>query len=133
MVKARDVAISTARAKIESLRGAIADMRMKSAMAEMHEMAAGMIGEIGGSGDTLNRLHDMVEEERQKAGGRARVAKDSIDMTEINLKESEMNALADQALADFAAREGMTLDAGQSGQAAARTMGSAAEGAAEKS
>lgn len=133
MVKARDVAISTARAKIESLRGAIADMRMKSAMAEMHEMAAGMIGEIGGSGDTLNRLHDMVEEERQKAAGRARVAKDSIDMSEVNLKEAEMNALADQALADFAAREGMTLDSGQSGQAAARTMGSAAEGAAEKS
>jgi len=133
MVKARDVAISTARAKIESLRGAIADMRMKSAMAEMHEMAAGMIGEIGGSGDTLNRLHDMVEEERQKAAGRARVAKDSIDMSEVNLKESEMNALADQALADFAAREGMTLEPAQSGQAAARTMGSAAEGAAEKS
>ena len=133
MIKARDVAISTARAKIESLRGAIADMRMKSAMAEMHEMAAGMIGEIGGSGDTLNRLHDMVEEERQKAAGRARVAKDSIDMSEVNLKESEMNALADQALADFAAREGMTLEPAQSGQAAARTMGSAAEGAAEKS
>ena len=133
MVKARDVAISTARAKIESLRGAIADMRMKSAMAEMHEMAAGMIGEIGGSGDTLNRLHDMVEEERQKAAGRARVAKDSIDMSEVNLKEAEMNALADQALADFAAREGMTLEPAQSGQAAARTMGSAAEGAAEKS
>ena len=54
-------------------------------------------------------------------------------MSEVNLKESEMNALADQALADFAAREGMTLDAGQSGQAAARTMGSVAEGAAEKS
>jgi phage shock protein A len=132
MIKARDVAISTARAKIEGLRGAIADMRMKSAMAEMHEMAAGMISEVGGSGDTLNRLHDMVEEERQRAAGRARVAKDSIDMSEVNLKEAEMNALADQALADFAAREGMTLEAGQPGQAA-RTMGSAAEGAAEKS
>jgi phage shock protein A len=138
MIKARDVAISTARAKIENLRGAIADMRMKSAMAEMHEMAAGMIGEIGGSGDMLNRLHEMVEEERQKAAGRARVAKDSIDMSEVNLKEAEMNALADQALADFAAREGLALESAQPGQAAARTMGSAgesrvAEGAVEKS
>ena len=134
MVKARDLAISTARAKIEGLRGAIADMRMKSAMAEMHEMAAGMIGEIGGSGDTLNRLHDMVEEERQKAAGRARVARDSVDMSEINLKEAEMNALADQALADFAAREGLSLESSQPAQAAPRTMGSAtAEGAAEKS
>ncbi|HVM84333.1 MAG TPA: PspA/IM30 family protein [Candidatus Binatia bacterium] len=136
MVKARDVAVQSARAKIESLRGAIADMRMNNAMAEMQEMAAGMISEIGGGGDTLNRLHDMVEEERNKAAGRARVAKDSIDMGEVNLKESEQNALADQALADFAAREGLSLDSGQAPAAAApRAMGSVAdktEGVAEK-
>ena len=83
----------------QSLKGAINDMRMKSAVAEMSEMAAGMIGQIGGSGDTLNRLHEMVEEERDKAAGRARVARDAIDMSDINLKEAEMTALADQALA----------------------------------
>ena len=136
MVKARDVAVQSARAKIESLRGAIADMRMNNAMAEMQVMAAGMISEIGGGGDTLNRLHDMVEEERNKAAGRARVAKDSIDMGEVNLKESEQTALADQALADFAAREGLSLDSGQAPAAAApRAMGSVAdktEGVAEK-
>ena len=131
MLKARDVAVQSARAKMESLRGAIADMRMNSAMAEMQEMAAGMIGQIGGSGDTLNRLHEMVEEERTKAAGRARVARDSIDMTEVNLKESEQNALADQALADFAAREGLTLESSQPAQAAPRGLGS--EGVAEKS
>jgi phage shock protein A len=127
MIKARDVAVANARAKIEGMRGAIADMRMNRAMAEMHEMAAGMIGEIGGSGDTLNRLHEMVEDERQKAAGRARVAKDAIDMTEVNLKEAEMSALADQALADFAAREGLALEPGQPTAAAPRTMGSAPE------
>ena len=131
MVKARDVAVQSAKAKIEGLRGAIADMRMNKAMAEMSEMAAGMIGTIGGSGDTLNRLHDMVEEERTKAAGRARVAKDSIDMTEVNLQEAEQSALADQALADFAAKEGLTLESPQGAAAAPRTMGS--EGAAEKS
>ena len=56
LVKARDVAVQTARAKIESLKGAINDMRMNQAMAEMHEMSAGMITNIGGAGDTLNRL-----------------------------------------------------------------------------
>ncbi len=73
-------------------------------------MASGMISEIGGSGDTLNRLHDMVEEERQIAAGRARVAKDSLDTSEITLKEAEQEALADQALADFAAAEGLAFD-----------------------
>jgi phage shock protein A len=110
LVKARDVAVQTARAKIESLKGAINDMRMNQAMAEIHEMASGMISSIGGSGDTLNRLEAMVEEERTRAAGRARIAKDSIDMTGVDIKETEMNALADQALAEFAAREGISLD-----------------------
>ncbi|MDF3020746.1 MAG: hypothetical protein K0Q92_2049 [Steroidobacteraceae bacterium] len=123
LVKARDVAVQTARAKIESLKGAINDMRMKQAMAELHEMSAGMITTIGGSGDTLNRLEGMVNEERDKASGRARVARDSMDMSQVEVKEAEMNALADQALADFAAREGITLKGGAAPAPAERSMG----------
>jgi phage shock protein A len=126
LVRARDVAVSAARAKIEGLKGAINDMRMKTAMADMNEMAAGMIGQIGGSGDTLNRLHEMVEEERNRAAGRARVSRDAIDMADINVKEAEMNAMADQALADFAAAEGIMLD-GTAAPAATRSMGSSAQ------
>lgn len=125
LVKARDVAVQTARAKIESLRGAINDLRMNQAMAEIHEMASGMISSIGGAGDTLNRLHEMVEEERTQAAGRARIAKDSIDMSGIEVKEAELGALADQALADFAAREGLSLPDEPAAIPAARTMGGA--------
>jgi hypothetical protein len=126
LVKARDVAVQTARAKIESLKGAINDMRMKQAMAEIHEMSAGMVANLGGGGDTLNRLTEMVEEERGKAAGRARVARDSLDMGEVKVKEAEMNALADQALADFAAREGISLPGAEAAPAAPRSMGAAA-------
>jgi phage shock protein A len=122
LVKARDVAVQTARAKIEGMKGAINDMRMNQAMAEIHEMASGMIASIGGSGDTLDRLHEMVEEERTKAAGRARVAKDSIDMTGVEVKEAELEALADQALADFAAREGLSLPAETEAKPAPRSM-----------
>jgi phage shock protein A len=123
LVKARDVAVQTARAKIESLRGAINDMRMNQAMAEIHEMASGMISQIGGAGDTLNRVHEMVEEDRTKAAGRARIAKDSIDMSGVEVKEAELTALADQALADFAAREGLSLPADSGAAPAPRAMG----------
>lgn len=109
LVKARDVTVRAAQAKIETLKATIGDMRMKKAIAEMNEMASGMIGSIGGSGDTLNRLQEMVSEERDKAAGRARVARDSMDMSEVKLKESEQNALAEQALAEFAAKEGIAL------------------------
>ena len=110
LLKARDIAVSSARAKIEALRSSISDLKMKKAMAELTEMASGMISSIGGSGDTLDRLQTMVEEERTKAAGRARVARDSMDMSGVNLKDAEQRALADQALADFAAKEGIALD-----------------------
>jgi phage shock protein A len=127
LVKARDIAVQIAKAKIESLKGAINDMRMNQAMAEIHEMASGMISSIGGAGDTLNRLHEMVEEERTQAAGRARIAKDSVDMTDVDIKEAEMTALADQALADFAAREGISIPAGAAAEPVTRTMGAQSE------
>jgi phage shock protein A len=121
LLKSRDVAITAAKAKLDSLKGAIEDMKMKKAMAEMTEMASGMITSIGGAGDTLDRLQGMVEEERNKAAGRARLAKDSLDMSGVNLKEAEQQAMADQALADFAAKEGIVLDAPAGGVAAPTT------------
>jgi hypothetical protein len=51
----------------------------------------------------------MVEEERVKAAGRARLAKDTLDMSRVRTKESEQKALADQALVEFAVKEGILL------------------------
>ena len=98
LVKARDVSVKEAREKIESLRRGLDDMKVQTAMADLNEMAAGMVGSIGGSGDTLNRLEEIVEEQRTNAAGRARVARDSMDMSEITMKESEQDALAPCAL-----------------------------------
>src|SRR5262250_1691929 len=119
LVKARDVAIASARQKIESLKSGITDLKMKRAMAELTEMASGMITTIGSSGETLDRLHNIVEEERQKAAGRARVARDSMDTSGIEMKEAEQKALADQALADFAAKEGIPLEPAATGESQA--------------
>jgi len=125
LVKAREVSVNAARQKIESLKYQISDMEVKKATAEMMEMASGMVSTIGGSGDTLDRLQDMVSEERDKAAGKARVARDSLNTTEFQVKESEQKALADQALADFAAAEGIQLDGVASPAAAPqqKTMG----------
>ncbi|MGZ8709884.1 MAG: PspA/IM30 family protein [Thermoanaerobaculia bacterium] len=110
LIKARDVSVRAAQAKIESLRSSLSDLKIKKATAELTEMASGMITSIGGSGDTLDRLHKMVEEEREVAAGRARVARDSLNTTDFLIKDEEQKALADQALADFAAKEGLTLE-----------------------
>ena len=133
LVKARDVAINAARQKIESLKAGISDMKMKKAMAELTEMASGMITNIGGSGETLDRLSTIVEEERTKAAGRVRVARDSMDMSGVMIKETEQKALADQALADFAAKEGIPLEPAastsdaQAAPSSVKSMGPTAE------
>lgn len=110
LVKARDIAITEAKRKIEDLKKGIDDLKVQKAMAELNEMAAGMVTNIGGSGDTLDRLTEMVKEERNKAAGKARVARDTLNTTDFTEQESEHRALADLALADFAAQEGIALE-----------------------
>jgi phage shock protein A len=114
LVRARDIAVQAAKAKIEHLKASIGDMKTKKAMAELTEMASGMVSSIGGSGDTVDRLQQMIDEERELAAGRARVARSTFDTTGIDLQETEQKALAEQALADFAAKEGITLESSSS-------------------
>lgn len=110
LIKARDVSVKAAQTKIQELKHSLDDLKIKKATAELTEMASGMITSIGGSGDTLDRLHKMVEEEREVAAGRARIARDSLNTTDFSIKEEEQKALAEQALADFAAKEGMAIE-----------------------
>ena len=109
LIRARDVAIKNAQSKIEALRFSLDDLKIKKATAELTQMASGMITQIGGAGDTLERLQRIVEEEREIAAGKARVARDSLGTTGLHLKEAEQKALEEQALADFAASEGIPL------------------------
>lgn len=109
---ARDVSVKAARDKIEALSRDIDATRIAKATAELNEMAAGMINEIGGAGDTLNRLEEIVREEKDKAKGRSRVARDSIDTADLERMESERSALEELALADFAAEAGIVLEGG---------------------
>jgi phage shock protein A len=101
LLKTRDVAVSEAQSKIEKLKRMISETEMMEAQAELQEMAKGMVTEIGGSGDTLNRVEEYLNERRDKAAGRARVASSTIDTSQVEMKEAEQAALAEQALAEF--------------------------------
>ena len=109
LVKTRDVAVRDAQAKIESLKRLLTETEMMEAQAELQEMAQGMITSIGGSGDTINRVEEYLTERRDKAAGRARVASTTIDTSHVELMEAEQQALADQALTEFAATYGLEM------------------------
>lgn len=111
LLQARDVTVREAKAKIQKLERLLSETEMLEAQAELQEMASGMISSIGGAGDTLDRVEGYLNERRDLAAGRARVAKGSIDLTDVQLKEAEQKALADQALAEFASAYGLELPA----------------------
>ena len=111
LLKARDVSVKAAQAKLAELKHSIDDLKIRKATAELTEMAAGLITSIGGAGDTLDRLHKMVEEEREYAAGRARVARDTLNASDVVIKEEEQRALAEQALKEFAAQEALPAKA----------------------
>jgi hypothetical protein len=127
LLTARDVTMKAAREKIEKVARGINEAKVAKATAELNQMAAGMVTEIGAAGETLGRLEEIVREEKEKAAGVARVARDSIDMTGITMKAGEQKALEDLALADFAAMEGIAIEGASAtgstgGEAPAKTM-----------
>ena len=134
LVAARDAAIEAAQAKIEKLRRGIDEMRIQQAMAELNEMAAGLVTSVGGTGETLNRLEQMIEEQRSNAAATNRVAREELNIGDVRAREVEQKALADQALADFAAREGIALDAAADAESEVSSAGSSvkAMGPAER-
>jgi phage shock protein A len=101
--------VRQAQKKLAELKQQIDDLKIRRATAEMTEMAAGLANNLGDS-DTLSRLEQMVEEERHLAAGRTRLARDSMPPTNAGTAEADRRALADQALAEFAAREGIILE-----------------------
>ncbi len=132
LVQARDVTVRDAQEKIEKLKRMMTETEMLEAQAELQEMATGMIGSIGGSGDTLNRVEEYLTERRDKAAGRARVASSTIDTTKVELLEAEQSALADAALGEFAAAYGIDMPAEKTAEAAAPVAPPAREMGPEK-
>jgi hypothetical protein len=69
-----------------------------------------MIGQAGAGDDTLSRLHEIVEAERARAAGRARVARDVVAVSDAMRLESHRQALAAAALAEFTAADTVATD-----------------------
>ncbi len=109
LVRAREVSIRAAQDKIEALKFGLSDLKIKNATAELSEMAAGHGPEDRRfAGDTLGRLSEMVEEDRQRAAGRARVARDSLDTSGVRDEGSpSKRRWPTRRWLTFAAKEGI--------------------------
>jgi phage shock protein A len=109
--RARDRSFERAQSRIQALRFDLDDLKIRRATAELTEAASGLITQIGGPGDTLKRLQELVENEHDRAAGKARIAGDAMDSTSFQLDKAQQEALAEQALTDFeVSSEGIELE-----------------------
>lgn len=120
----RDIVIREAQEKIQSLARQISQVELKEAQAELSRIATSTPMSIGDSGDTLKRVEEGLQERYEKAAGTVRVAKDSILGADLQMKDAERKALAEQALAEFASTMGIPAEtAGEQPAPVQKTMG----------
>ncbi|MHB2015597.1 MAG: PspA/IM30 family protein [Candidatus Xenobia bacterium] len=108
----RDVYVRDANKRIEAIKQKLSKAEIAEAQAKLAEIATSTGFTLSGSGATLSRLEEKLDERVAEATGKARVAADSAKGGEWTVKAEEEKAMANQALAEFAATMGMEAPAG---------------------
>ena len=102
--------------KIRRLDRQLSEVKIKEAQAE----AAGALGnvafKIGDMGDTMKTVEEVLSKRYETSAGKARVARDMVDLNRVEEKEKERKALEQVALAEFLAGQG--IQAGTASEAA---------------
>jgi phage shock protein A len=123
-LRQRDIVIREAREKIEALSRQISQVELMEAQAELSKLATATPMGIGDAGDSLKRVEEGLQERYEQAAGTVRVAKDSVLGEDLKMKDAERKALAEQALAEFAANMGLSAELGEQPAAPVeKTMG----------
>jgi phage shock protein A len=103
----RDVYVRDANKRIESIKLKMSKAELAEAQAQLAEIATATAFDIAGSGDTLARLEENLDERVAQAAGKVRVAADAAAQGEWAIKAEEEEALEAQALAEFASAMGL--------------------------
>ncbi len=105
--------------KVRRLEKQLSQVQIKEAQAEAAAALGSTAFKVGDLGDTLKDVEGILQKRYEESAGKARVAKDMVDIDAINEKENERKALEQNALAEFLASQGI--------QAAAPTQTTATE------
>lgn len=112
LTRQRDTYVKEAQNKINDIKRKLSQAEMAEAQSKLAEIASATAFDMAGSGATLERIDEDLDERIATAKGKARVALDSSKQGEWTLKEGEQKALEQQALAEFAAAAGLAAPAG---------------------
>lgn len=109
--------------KIRGLEKRLSQVQIKEAQAEAASALGEVAFKVGDLGDTVRSVDDILTKRYEESAGKARVARDMVDMDRIQEKEGERKALEQVALAEFLASQGVEPAAAASEPAATREIG----------
>ncbi len=109
--------------KVRRLEKQLSQVKIKEAQAEAASALSSVAFKVGDLGDTMKRAEEVLQKRYETSAGKARVAKDMVDMDTVQEKENERKALEQTALAEFLATQGIQTAASVEGPAAAKEIG----------
>jgi phage shock protein A len=111
--------------KVRRLEKQLSQVKIKEAQAEAASALSSVAFKVGDLGDTMKRAEEVLQKRYETSAGKARVAKDMVDMDTVQEKENERKALEQVALAEFLASQGIqsTPETGQTTPVASKEIG----------
>jgi phage shock protein A len=109
--------------KVRKLENQLSQVQIKEAQAEAAAALSNAAFKVGDLGDTMKTVQDILTKRYEVSAGKARVAKDLVDMEAITEKENERKALEQAALAEFLASQGIQAPATAETPAASKEIG----------
>src|SRR5678816_1250740 len=93
--------------KINRLQKQLSQVKIKEAQAEAAAALSSVAFKVGDLGDSMKTVEEILEKRYEVSAGKARVARDMVDVEKIEEKENERKALEQVALAEFLATQGI--------------------------
>jgi phage shock protein A len=109
--------------KVRKLEKQLSQVQIKEAQAEAAAALGNAAFKVGDLGDTMKSVEEILSKRYEESAGKARVAKDLVDMDMVQEKEGERKALEQQALAEFLAGQGVQAAATPETPATTKEMG----------
>jgi phage shock protein A len=97
--------------KVRKLEKQLSHVQVQEAQAEAAAALGSAAFKVGDLGDTMKTVEDILAKRYEVSAGKARVAKDMVNMDTVIEKENERKALEQAALADFLASQGIQAPA----------------------
>jgi hypothetical protein len=98
----------------------MSQVKIKEAQAEAAAALGNAAFKVGDLGDTMKTVEEILSKRYEVSAGKARVAKDLVDIEKVQEKESERKALEQAALAEFLASQGIQAPPAAESQATAK-------------